>query len=398
MRRRTFLAACGAGVIALRSSGPAFARRHPKPSRSDLVRVKLFSGVALAGLEVASDGQLAIAKAGASFPASNVLVDLATGTATADGRRIDLAGEAVAVSSATPLLLVAHSRSTPIRRRYAGSIELRYDGKSLLVVNAVDVETYVASILSSEIPAAWPAEALEAQAIATRTYALHAQALGGARNPYDLTDDTSSQVYRGSDGVPAPLVRAAVATTGLIVRSGGEPAEVFYSSTCGGHTASAAELTGREAPPHLRGIADTDASGRAYCARAPYFSWRNTIVADALGRVFNEPKRDVRALAVEERWPDGRVKKLRAELSRGEAVTMDGRIFYNRASSLLGYKVVPSTLFEVFADSGGFRFVGHGVGHGVGLCQYGARGRAQAHMSAQAILAAYFPNTSIGPR
>jgi SpoIID/LytB domain protein len=74
---------------------------------------------------------------------------------------------------------------------------------------------------------------------------------------------------------------------------------------------------------------------------------------------------------------------------------MDGRVFYGRCGALLGYKVLPSTMFTVAPDAGGgYRFAGHGIGHGIGMCQWGARGRADAGMDAAAILAAYFPGTA----
>jgi len=62
---------------------------------------------------------------------------------------------------------------------------------------------------------------------------------------------------------------------------------------------------------------------------------------------------------------------------------------------VLGYKVIPSALFDVTRNGAGFDFIGHGVGHGVGMCQWGARGRADAGMSATQILAAYFPGTVV---
>ncbi|HKW44801.1 MAG TPA: hypothetical protein VJN22_04030, partial [Candidatus Eremiobacteraceae bacterium] len=95
-----------------------------------------------------------------------------------------------------------------------------------------------------------------------------------------------------------------------------------------------------------------------------------------------------------ETWPEGRVKRLRARSRHGFDNVMDGRVFYGRCGSLLGYKVVPSTMFRVEADAGGYRFTGRGIGHGIGMCQWGARGRAEARMSAAEILAAYFPGTA----
>jgi stage II sporulation protein D len=144
----------------------------------------------------------------------------------------------------------------------------------------------------------------------------------------------------------------------------------------------------------LRGIFDVKDGGVAYCAQAPYFSWQNVIPAGSLERIFDLGRGDLASIDASATWPDGRVKSLKVHSKRGFDNTMDGRVFYSRCGSLLGYKVVPSTMFQVVLDPGGFRFTGHGIGHGIGMCQWGARGRADAGMKADAILASYFPGTA----
>jgi stage II sporulation protein D len=241
----------------------------------------------------------------------------------------------------------------------------------------------------------WPSEALKAQAIAIRTYVLHAAAK--SKKPYDLGDDTSSQVYHGMDAVSDRFTSAALATLGLALYAGDSVADVFYSAACGGHTASSAELTGVSAPPYLRGIADVNGGGGAYCSKAPYFSWQNVIPVGALERIFDLEPGVLASIDASATWSDGRVKNLKARSRRGFENTMDGHVFYSRCGALLGYKVVPSTMFQVAPDPGGFRFTGHGIGHGIGMCQWGAHGRADAGMNAVAILAAYFPGTAPRP-
>jgi stage II sporulation protein D len=337
------------------------------------VRVRLFTGESLIRADVT----------GANADGTPVLFSFDANTTF----------KPTAIGGGVPLTVTAYDADGLVAsRRYAGTVTVASDPAGLLIINTVDSESYAASVLAAEMSPGWHAEALKAQAIATRTYALHAALK--SKKPYDLGDDTSSQVYRGMDAVDDRFTSAAQATAGLALFAGDSMAEVFYSAACGGHTASSSEINGGTAPSYLRGIADVDGGGNAYCAKAPYFSWQNVIPSGALERIFDLEPGDLADVDVNATWPDGRVKSLKARSRRGFENTMDGRVFYGRCGALLGYKVVPSTMFRVAPDTGGYRFTGHGIGHGIGMCQWGARGRADAGMNAAAILAAYFPGTT----
>lgn len=325
--------------------------------------------------------------------AASVTVDAATGTVWVNGgsqpmgsRVVELsAGPALEVSVQTPT-------GTTIERRYPGAIYVQAGDGRLHIVNVVDPEIYGASVLASEVSPGWPVEALRAQAIAVRTYAAHARLV--STRDYDVNDDTTSQVYHGLDGIAPSLVAAMNDTRGQIIVAGGLPATVYYSSSCGGHTASSLEITGQPAPPYLFGVTDLDGSGRPYCSSAPYFRWKNSVSADSMSRITDVPADRLGGVTISQRWPDGRVKTI--SVSSGDATTtLDGRTFYERALSVLGYKVIPSAMFDVTRDGAAFDFTGQGVGHGVGMCQWGARGRAGDGMSAQQILSGYFPGTVI---
>jgi stage II sporulation protein D len=248
-------------------------------------------------------------------------------------------------------------------------------------------------VLSAEVSPNWAYQSLCAQAVAARTYAAHALVSRVARE-YDLRDDTSNQVYPGVAAISADFVNAAKSTAGRILTYSGLPASVFYSSACGGHTASSQELTGLPPPPYLVGVPDTDRHGRAYCAQSPYFRWTNSVSVDAMARVIGLPTTALSGIEVTERWPDGRAKSVVATGSP-VSVTLRGREFYQRALGILGYKVIPSALFDISRSGSTFTITGHGVGHGVGMCQWGARGRAEAGMTAEQILQAYFPGTTL---
>ena len=279
-----------------------------------------------------------------------------------------------------------------VSRRYPGSLYVQMRDGKLHIINHVDTETYVASVLASEVSPGWPVESLRAQAIAVRTYAAHARLR--STHDYDLNDDTTSQVYHGLDGIAPSLTSAANDTSDQLLFSGSEPATIYYSSSCGGHTASSLEITGQPAPPYLLGVTDMDGARHPYCSGAPYFRWKNSVSADSMSRITSVPADRLDVVSVAQRWPDGRVKTINVS-GAGATTTLDGRTFYERALSVLGYKVIPSALFDVTRNGATFDFVGQGVGHGVGMCQWGARGRADAGMSAAQILSAYFPGTSI---
>lgn len=277
-------------------------------------------------------------------------------------------------------------------RHYAGSIVSGKVGGGLAIFNDVDVEAYVASVLASEISSSWQPEALRAQAIAVRTYGLR-RMRHATSALYDVTDDTTNQVYRGVDSIVPSLQAATDATAGQWLAWHGAAADVWYHSACGGHTASPMELNGVPAAPYLQGYPDADGSGRSYCSASPYYTWRNALSANSIGQVADVV--GVTELTVTDRWPSGRVRTVHVQGADG-AHEIDGHHFYSRASAVLGYKVVPSSLFDVSSGTGGgFVLTGRGVGHGVGMCQWGAQGRAKAGQTAAQILEAYFPGTTV---
>lgn len=337
--------------------------------------------------------------AGASASASRpIRVRLFSGydlrSAVIGGVRVDASSAPTVVSrSSGPIGVTATmADGSVIERHYAGTILSAASASDLVVYNDVDVESYVASVMASEISPSWQPEALKAQAIAIRTYGLRRMHHTRA-SAYDVTDDTTNQVYHGVDSIVASLSAAASATAGQIVAAGTAPADVWYHSACGGHTASSSEITGEPAAPYLQGYPDSDAGGHAYCAASPYYSWRNALPSSALASVAGVEA--LSSIVIAQRWPDGRVKTVHVVSASGDVQDIDGHHFYSRATAVLGYKVVPSSFFDIAPASGGYVLSGHGVGHGVGMCQWGAQGRARAGQDAAAILAAYFPGTTI---
>jgi stage II sporulation protein D len=137
---------------------------------------------------------------------------------------------------------------------YRGSLLISASGSALMAVNAVDLEDYVRGVVSAESPSAWPTEALKAQAVAARTYAITSQAGGGA---FDQYADTRSQVYRGV-AAETPNTDAAVqATAGQVVTFGGQPVTTYFFSTSGGETENIENaFVGSQPKPWLKAVED----------------------------------------------------------------------------------------------------------------------------------------------
>jgi stage II sporulation protein D len=369
--------------------------RDPAPPNVTSIRVKLFTGSIVTRVEAAGSVPLSVSAGHETRTLASVTFDATTGKVTGAGTDLSGCDTPVIIQATAPIGITAFGASGSFgTRHYNGAISLQCSAQGLLTINTVDMESYVASTLASEISPGWAPESLKAQAIVTRTYGARA-ALHATSRLYDVTDDTSNQVYHGLDDVVPSFVGAASSTAGMIVSASSAPADVFYSAVCGGHTAGSIQLTGRPGPPYLDGIADVDGSGRAYCTPAPFFAWENSVPADAMARVVDVPSADLGDVSVLDRWPDGRAKTVRVSRYAASSVDLDGHKFYAHCSAVLGYKVLPSAMFEISRTTAGFTFTGHGLGHGVGMCQWGARGRANAGMPAAQILAAYFPGTTL---
>jgi stage II sporulation protein D len=155
----------------------------------------------------------------------------------------------------TGSLLLAGASEPGVRDgRYRGALELRPAGGGLNVINAVGLEDYVRGVVSAESPPNWPADALKAQAVAARTYAITTSKAGAG---FDQYADTRSQVYRGVSA-ELPTTDAAVAATRYqVVTYGGRPVVTYFFSTSGGHTENVENsFLGSTPQPWLKGVDD----------------------------------------------------------------------------------------------------------------------------------------------
>jgi stage II sporulation protein D len=179
------------------------------------------------------------------------------------GRRIARCGAAM-TAVGSPTVMVSGKGT------YRGSLEVRASGSGLAAINVVELEDYVRGVVSRESPASWPLEALKAQAVAVRSYALSTGIRGGT---FDVYDDTRSQAYGGVAAETAKTDNAVNATHLQVVMYGAKIAQTFFFSTSGGHTENNEFSSlgfGQPAIPYLRGVEDPYEAD----AGSPYEHWK----------------------------------------------------------------------------------------------------------------------------
>jgi stage II sporulation protein D len=298
-------------------------------------------------------------------------------------------------------------------RPYRGLAVILRDATGLTVVNRLGMESYLPGVISAEMGRRDPGdrEALRAQAVVSRTYALRNLGRWKAQG-FDLTGTVADQVYSGLTGETAEGRAAVADTRGQVLTYKGAPIEAFFYSTCGGHTAEGAEVFKGAARPYLRSVADQAGDGSVYCSISPRYRWREEWTGDALqsmlqrslppvAGVRSEDVRQVTDLRVSRRTRSGRVDQLAIGLG-GPEVKVDGPAI-RQVLRLASGEPLRSNAFTLVAAGAGQRVThltvdGMGAGHGVGFCQWGAVGRARAGQRFQEIVEAYFPGTTLERR
>ncbi len=294
-------------------------------------------------------------------------------------------------------------------RAYRGSIELRREGTGIVAVNVVPLERYLAGVVGAEMGLRAPdeIEALKAQAIVSRTYALRNLGRWKDRG-FDLMGSVSDQAY-GGQRTETPLATVAVAATrGEVVTWEGQPIDAFFSSTCGGRTEDGTAAFAGASRPYLRAVDDRDATGSAWCATSPRYHWKAGWTASQLATILR------RTLAAEN-LPGARASDLRdiriathtasSRVATLELVGKNGRTTVagqavRRVLSPPEGGLLWSTDFNLRISRTGTKLErvdvdGRGNGHAVGMCQWGAIGRARAGQGYHEILISYFPGTDI---
>lgn len=274
-------------------------------------------------------------------------------------------------------------------RRYRGSLRIcPGQNGDLWVVNELPLEAYLTGLINGEISSGWPLEAVKAQAVAARTYALYQKSRRSA-GLYDLDAGVLDQVYGGAGLEDERARRAVRETEREVLLYGGEPIFAVYHACCGGRTESPQHLW----PGDFPYLKSTDCG---FCLDSPHFLWNWRVDGAVLRRVLSGAGvlcPPTLGIELGRRSDSRRVLELVLQTEAGR-LEIPGKDFRR----ILGYDVLRSTNFVLKEAEGVYFFSGLGWGHGVGLCQWGARGMAEAGRDYRSILKHYYPGAEIGKR
>ncbi len=263
-------------------------------------------------------------------------------------------------------------------RVYRGDFLIKPNASNFSVINSLDLEDYLLSVVPSEMPSLWPLEALKAQAIAARSYALANLGKHGSSG-YDLKDNIEDQVYLGVKSENEYTNEAVNATRGLVLRYNGKPVCAYFHSSSGGST-ERAEHVWHSPVPYLKAVIDFD-------QEAPLYNWtKNYSIAQTESGL---PKDigQILSITILAKSPSGRATYILINGSN------NSRIITGEAARK--YFSLPSTNFNVTPGETTYIFVGKGFGHGLGLSQWGARSLAKHGYNAAQILCYYYDGISI---
>lgn len=335
---------------------------------------------------------------------------------TASGRRSALPPAAVWLEPAVPAQLSSGGDFRLRQRSYRGRLQVRLNGASLQAVNHVLLESYLPSVVGSEMPASWPQPALRAQAVAARTYALRQRKPSA---PFDVSATVSSQVYKGIEAETASTREAAAATRGQVLTYGGQLANTVFHSSAGGVTENSGDLWSQQLP-YLVSVPDFD-------QQSPVHQWQQRLEPEQLQQALAETG-GVDRIEVLATTASGRVRQVRVIGPRGSLV-LSGAQLRSRLglrSTLVRFELVPPEIASVGGAAGvgalgaalasvppppplpvlegqpplqvprtSLLVIGRGFGHGVGLSQWGALAMAEKGHSHEQILRHYYRGTSL---
>lgn len=271
-------------------------------------------------------------------------------------------------------------------KKYHGNMEISPVDKGLLVVNELPLEDYLVGLINCEISSQWPMEAIKAQAVVARSYAVYQKEM--RKNAiYDLESTVMDQVYEGCEIEDSRAGRGVKETAGEVLTYEGNVIQAFYHSNCGGHTESSENVWGFSLP-YMQGV---DCS---YCLATPSAKWEQTIPLIKIESLLKGNGYQVAGLLeirTGKKNRSGRVTDL-------ILISAKGRLTISAVNfrKIIGYTVIKSTNFEARIAGDDAVFTGIGYGHGVGLCQWGAKQRAGDGFDYREILSYYYPGTRLG--
>jgi stage II sporulation protein D len=266
---------------------------------------------------------------------------------------------------------------------YRGRLECIPLDKGMVVINELPLEEYLVGLINCEISSQWPIEAIKAQAVIARSYALF-QKEARKGSLYHLESSVLDQVYEGCDVEDSRAARGVRETFGQVLTYDGSVIQAFYHSNCGGHTEASENVWGFPLP-YLRGVACK------YCLAVPSSRWEQSLSLRKIEAQLMQagyPVSGLREIVIGGRDRSGRIIDLVMVSMKGR-LTVPAVVFRKE----IGYSVIRSTNFDIRPTGSTVVFSGVGFGHGVGLCQWGAKQRAMDGFNCQEILTYYYPGT-----
>ncbi|MCX6345144.1 MAG: SpoIID/LytB domain-containing protein [Armatimonadetes bacterium] len=345
-------------------------------------------------INISADSGLCVGKTGSSdnlLTAQPISIDLEAGskgiTIKFDNKSID-AGASLTITPSDPADTLRVTSENKLTRKYRKTLEINFNARSLRVINIVSLEDYLLGVLPAEMPNSYPAESLKAQAIAARTYAL-SNLRKHASKGFDLCDCTDCQAYIGVVAEKPNCAKAVRDTCGQVLMFDGKPASILYSNDCGGATRDYAELYPDCNTPYLCAVTEPDDIIHIIWQLA----YRFTELEKKLRDAGIKEASGLKSMMVSKTGSTGWVLEIKIT---GENASTT--ITSSRLRKILGVSTLKSELFTIETlTSKELLIKGKGWGHGIGLCQVGAKALALPphNLTYDKILAHYFPGTQI---
>lgn len=320
------------------------------------------------------------------IPCSNLEpITISAGTKTMtlrrpNGNTIDI-GTSICVTAKDSNATISIDSPGRPSKQYHGALEVSLKSGSLSLVNNVRIEDYLVGVIAAEMPSTYPIEALKAQAVAARNYALHSRGKHKSSG-YDLCDGPHCQVYDGALRETSAHRRAVISTAGQVLIYNGRLASTMYCADCGGITECSSEAHNGVAP-YLTTVTEPEGT--------QHLTWTKTYT---LAELSEKLKTDgLSAISIKKTSSSGRALAIELTGAQGN-MCIDG----TKLRNTLGNSTIRSTLFTIKTNEDGtVTFNGKGWGHGIGMCQVGARALASPpfNFTFDKILAHYYPGTKL---
>lgn len=250
---------------------------------------------------------------------------------------------------------------------YRGGLKIINRNDNILIINILSIEEYLYGVVPAEVPYYWPIEALKAQAVLARTYALKC-ITNSAGKDYDLENTQNSQVYKGKNGEHSTTTEAVNSTMGEVIFYNNNIASIYFHSTCGGHTESAKNVWNTSTFPYLVGVECP------YCSESSWSGWERSIKREEWDKIIKGGEIEI------EYDSSGRILRL-----NGVDGTKIRSVFNLPSTLIIGIEIRDK---EVIIK-------GKGYGHGVGVCQWGMKKMAELGFSYKDIILYYLPGVTI---